>query len=286
MDHRGGDFDFNERLVELRCRETAWLHARHDELRREQQRLRIEELAVTRILDERRALDVLPDVTVSNRTARRTLEVARTLESLPAIAEAAHRGSLSWEQLEPLSRIATPETDREWATRAQRWSPTDLGSVARRAQVVTPEDAAARRAAREVRTWREPDSGMVAGRFRLPDVDGVLVEEVLDHMAERMRPAKGAAWDSLEHRKADALVELCRKYASVEPRRRRKPLVVVQMPAGGIEDDTVPGAAVDGIPIANSTARALMASGRVIREARPSVLAGLPIGASDSGPSP
>jgi hypothetical protein len=126
---------------------------------------------------------------------------------------------------------------------------------------------------------------MIAGRFRLPDVDGVIVEEVLEFMAERMRPAKGQPWDTLEHRKADALVELCTRYASVEPRRRRKPLVVVHVPEQAVDDDAAPGATVAGIPIANETARAVMAHASVIRQQ--------PLGATarltrraDTGPSP
>ncbi len=39
---------------------------------------------------------------------------------------------------------------------------------------------------------------MVAGRFRLPDVDGVLVTHVLEEMAGRKRPPKGQPWDRLE----------------------------------------------------------------------------------------
>jgi hypothetical protein len=153
---------------------------------------------------------------------------------------------------------------------------------------VTPEDAAARREARELRIWREPEVGMVAGRFRLPDVDGVLVEEVFEFMAERMRPAKGEAWDTLDHRKADALVELCTRYATVEPRRRRKPLVVVHIPESAVDDDTVPGATAGGIPIANETAREVTAGGRVIWQEPLPVGAG-PVGAGerrDHGPSP
>ncbi len=288
MGARVGEFDFRGRLDELRCHETPWLKARRDELRREQQQLRIEELAVVRILDERRALDVMPDPTVSSRTAKETLEVARALESTPAIAQAAHEGRLSWDQLAPLTKLASAETDREWARRGPNCSPIDLAQEARKARVVTPEDAAARREARELRIWREPDAGMVAGRFRLPDVDGVLVEEVFEHMAERMRPAKGMAWDSLDHRKADALVELCTKYASVEPRRRRKPLVVIQMPVAAVTDDTVPGATVAGIPIANTTARTVMAGARVIRGTRPLIPAGSRSDGSGGpgGPSP
>jgi hypothetical protein len=167
MDHTG-DFDFRGRVDELRCHETSWLCARRDELRREQQRLRVEELAVVRVLDERRALGEMPDPTVTSRTAREDLEVARALETRPAIASAAHDGRISRDQLAPLTRLATPDTDREWARRGPSCAPLDLEREARKAKVVTPEDAAARRAARELRTWREPESGMVAGRFRLP----------------------------------------------------------------------------------------------------------------------
>ena len=280
------DFDYRERLDELRCHATSWLEARRAELRREQQRLRVEELAVLRILDERRALGPFPDATVTERTRRELLEVARALESTPAIATAAHEGELSWDQLTPLSRLATPETDREWAERAPRCAPIDLAREARRVQVVTPSDAAARRAARELRTWREPESGMIAGRFGLPDVDGVIVEQVLDDMAERMRPARGRAWDSLEHRKADALVELCTRYASIEPRQRRKPLVVVHMPAAAIDDDAVPGASVDGIAIASTTAREVLTRARVVDDLSPRVRRRREAVSARAGPAP
>ena len=50
-------FDHRHLLDELRCRPTEWLWARRDDLVREQRRLHAEELAVTAVLDERRALD-------------------------------------------------------------------------------------------------------------------------------------------------------------------------------------------------------------------------------------
>ena len=50
-------FDVNDHLDELRCRPTSWLQARRDALVREQRRLRVEELAVIRVLDERGGID-------------------------------------------------------------------------------------------------------------------------------------------------------------------------------------------------------------------------------------
>ena len=91
---------------------------------------------------------------------------------------------------------------------------------------------------------------MVAGRFRLPDLDGILVEKVLDHMAEQLRPAKGQAWDSLEHRYADGFVELCRTYADVEPTGRFKFTIVTHRHEDGTAD-------CDGFDLAPETLDAI-----------------------------
>jgi len=133
--------------------------------------------------------------------------------------------------------------------------------MARAAKAVTAADAAARRKARFVASWRDAEQGMAAGRWWLPDVDGVLVDRVLDHMAERMRPAKGMAWDSLAHRKADALVELARTYADAEPTGRfRIEIVEITDVRGAVTRE------VDGIPVAPETVRAIRPDAKV-REA-------------------
>ena len=89
---------------------------------------------------------------------------------------------------------------------------------------------------------------MVAGRFRLPDLDGILVERVLEHMAEQLRPAKGEPWDSLAHRKADALVDLCTNYADVEPTGRFQPTIVTHVRDDGTAD-------CDGLEVAPDDGR-------------------------------
>jgi hypothetical protein len=253
--HRGGmngsTFDLTERLDELRTHSNEWLRSRRDELVREQRRLHVEELAVTRILDERGAGSV--DVVQRGETvreARRTVEISRALESLPAIAAAAHAGDLSWSQLKPLVEVATPDTDREWAQRGRQFDPIDLARLARQRKVVTAEDAAARREAREFRCWWREDAGMLSMRGELPDVDGALVKSVLERMVERMRPPKGQPWDSVNHRMADAVVDLCRNYADVDTSNRSRPHVVVQHAINRPPE-------VDGIPIAVETLDAL-----------------------------
>ena len=213
-------FEYRALVDEMRCCSTAALRSTIGESRRERERWRLRELAATLVLDERGALDTMPDPSVSARTARSTVEVARQLEAMPEIAAAVHDGALSWDQLQPLVEVATPDTDAEWAQRGPRLSPVDLQRMVQRTRRVTAAEAEARHQARHLRSWRDDSQGMHGGRWWLPDIDGTLVDKVLDHMAERMRPEQGQAWDSLAHRKADALVALCRTYADVEPTGR------------------------------------------------------------------
>ncbi len=253
-------FDFGARLHELRCHPDDVLRDRVADARREQQRWRLEELAATRVLDERQALDRMPDRKVSARTSKTNVEVARALESRPVLAQAAHDGALSWDQLQPLCELSTPDTEAEWAARGATLAPVDLQRRVRQGQTVTLADAQRRQQARELRTWRDRIDGMQCGRWRLPEVEGALVEKVFDLMAERRRPAKGETWDTLAHRKADALVDLVTSYADVEP--SGKPVIeVVEIS----DPRQVPGASVDGVPIAAETLSAVKLNAKVRR---------------------
>ena len=114
-------FDVGERLSELRCQPTEWLRTRRDELVREQRRLRVEELAVTRVLDERGQIDdsIAGRDGVSCRSVRETVKTARALEYLPEVAAAAHAGSLSGEQLGAVAQLANEESDAMGSARAE-----------------------------------------------------------------------------------------------------------------------------------------------------------------------
>src|ERR1700687_1094302 len=113
-------FDYNALVDEMRCCSNEALRSTVKTARRERERWRLRELAATVVLDERDALDAMPDPSVLARTARSTVEVARQLKSMPEIATAVHDGALSWDQLQPLVEVATPDTDAEWATRGPR----------------------------------------------------------------------------------------------------------------------------------------------------------------------
>jgi Domain of unknown function (DUF222) len=247
----GTAFDLTEHLDELRSHSTEWLRVERENAVREQRQWRVRELALTRVLDERGAASVdVVEKGTTLREARETVEVSRALADLPEIAAAAHAGELSWSQLKPLVEVATPETDREWAQRGRGLDPADLARIAREQKRVTAADAATRREAREFRWWWREDSGMLAVRGELPDVDGALVKSVFEHLVDRMRPPKGQPWESLAHRGADALVAVCSSYADAVPTGRSRPHIVTQHDVHG-------RATVDGIPIALETLDAL-----------------------------
>ena len=120
------EYDFGARVDALRCHSTQSLRTVVAGARREQQRWYLEELAATRVLDDRQALDGVPNASVSARTAKTNREVARSLDSLPKVAAAAWAGGLTKDQLVPVTEVATPDTDAEWAVRATTVAPVIL----------------------------------------------------------------------------------------------------------------------------------------------------------------
>ncbi|MFI5054246.1 MAG: hypothetical protein ACHQDE_07785, partial [Acidimicrobiia bacterium] len=253
-------FDVAGHLDELRCWPTPRLVARRDELVREQRRLHVEELTVLRVLDERGRVDatLAGRDGVSLRTVRESVETARALESLPAVAAAAHAGELSGEQLGPVVQLADESTDAEWAMRAAHTAPADLARQARCQSKPTVEQSRARYAARGVRMWWTADKAMLHLHGQLPDVMGATFEATIGRLCEQAKPAKGQPWDSWEHRAADALVGLCDphtdpKPACETPTLAAKPLFVVAVPREG-------PAEVAGVPLADELVEQLRAN--------------------------
>lgn len=278
---------FTETLDELRTWPTERLRVSRDEAAREERRWRMRRIAMDRVLDERRATDGRETVEwvaardgVRTQTARAEVEVARALEDLPVIAAAAEAGELSIEQLAPLVALATPATDAAWAARGKEAAPADLARLVQRQRVVSPEEMAARREARELRWWRSGE--MLRIRGAIPDLDGVLVESVFEHLVEQLRPARGDAWDTRAHRGADALVGLCRAAthggagipeASPETiatldaaRRRTKPRTRPWTPKIVIHMGSEAQPSVAGIPLALETVQTLLDEGARVRE--------------------
>lgn len=233
--------------------------ALRDSLVAEQRRLRVEELAVVAVLDERGAVDdTLASVDgVSVRDARSTVETARALSSLPEVAAVAHAGQMSDQQLREVAQLADAESDAEWAERAPHTLPADLARMARCARTPSEEEARARRRTRGLHGWWDNNTKMFRlGGAGLPDLDGALVDTVFNHMIDRMRPPKGQPWASRAQRMADALVELARNYADVEAVEHPCPLFVVEVPLVG-------PAELNGVPLPAGMVESLRASAKI-----------------------
>ena len=252
-------FEIADHLDDLRSWPTERLRKERDALVYEQRRLRTKELAVLRVLDERGQVDPTVDAAgESPRTMRDKLDTARAIESLPEIASAAYEGELSAEQLSAVTKLADEDSDAEWARRASHTAPADLERLARNASKPSTEDSRQRYEARSLRMWWTHDKGMLHLHGQLPDVMGAKFEATIQHLTEAMKPVKGQAWDSFEHRAADALHQLCDQpeVEDATPKRAARPVLQILVPPHG-------PAEIAGIPIADSRLEQLRANASI-----------------------
>jgi hypothetical protein len=198
---------FDALVDDFRNHSTEWLESRRRELIGEQRRLHSEELAIVRVLDERGRIDArLGDHGESPQTVRQKLETARRLESLPNIGAAACEGQLSDEQLDQVVQLADEDSDAYWAERAPHAAPMELSRMARNAEKPSTEDSLARQEARSLTMRWNRTKTMLQLHGLLPDVMGAQFEKTINDLLEAQRPRKGEAWDTFQHRAADALV--------------------------------------------------------------------------------
>jgi hypothetical protein len=254
-------FDVGTHLDELRSWPTDRLHAHHEELLREVRRLQLEHLDVLRVLDERGQIDVAVGRDgESARTVHEKIETARALESLPAVAAAAHAGVLSEEQLTEVVKAADPHTDAEWAERAQHMTAADIARKARQKSKPTTEEAQQRHAARYFWMRWNREHTMLQVHGELPDALGVKFKATVDKLVERMRPPKGEAWEKRDRRAADALVQMCDAVAVAEkvetPQVAPQPLFCVNVPPEGPVE-------IAGIPLPDTMVERLRADARI-----------------------
>jgi hypothetical protein len=87
---------------------------------------------------------------------------------------------------------------------------------------------------------------------------GATFEATIQQLTEQRKPAKGQAWDSFEHRAADALVQLCDQpeVGDETPTMAPRPVVQVHVPPHG-------PAEIAGIPIADSLLEQLRANATI-----------------------
>jgi HNH endonuclease len=254
--------DVRDRLHELRCRETDWLLKARAEAIRVQREAHVEELLLTRVLDERDTLDATTAAEdgVSAKSLQTMVETARALESLPEIAAAAYDGRLSSEQLASVVQLADESTDAHWAQVAPDVDPAELARRAHCAVKPTVEESRARRKAEHLRLWQIGGQGMWFFRGALADLDGAQFNGEIGRRAEQMRPAAGEAWEPFEQRAARALTELVHEAinggADHTPTRAARPLLQIPVPLEG-------PATICGIPLPDARIEQLRANATI-----------------------
>jgi len=252
---------FDALVDEMRTHSTEWLRREREGLIAQQRQLRTREMAVLRVLDERGQVDCsIGSDGESARVVRDKVEIARALESLPAIGAVAFDGGLSDEQLTQVVRLADEESDAEWAARAPNVTPADLGRLARSKSKPSVEEGRARHEARHHWMKWDEQRGMLRYGGELPDVMGAKFKATIEKLTERMRPVKGQPWEAWNCRAADALVLMCDAVAAVEriesPMAAAAPLFALDLPPEG-------PAEVCGIPLPDAMVEQLRASAAV-----------------------
>lgn len=142
-------------------------------------------------------------------TARFLVAVARRLIDFPVLTERFSKGELSLDQVDAISRMATPDTEAGLIEQAMGLSNAALDRAARRAN---PPIARDERTVWERRTlwlqWNLDESELKLGG-QLPAAEGEIVQQALESGADRFGPNPDTGlFDPYPARLADALVEL------------------------------------------------------------------------------
>jgi Domain of unknown function (DUF222)/HNH endonuclease len=258
-------------LARLRDTPTEELEATFRELDSLHNATGAHRLLVLAVLDERDvgrddgALDtigwVMWTARVTRSRARALVETARAMPDRPEIGSVAMQGRLSGEQVEAIVRVATPDTDAQWALDGPGWTATSLHAAAKNRRAIGTDEAIARHQRRELNyRWNE-SRGELRLWGRIPDEAGALVAVALARAADRAGPDEHGQWEPFPVRCADAFVSALSRDL-VEDGEPHRATVIVHTPEAALHDgSSEPGAYVDaadsGIPIANDTTRRL-----------------------------
>ena len=142
-------------------------------------------------------------------TAAQLVAVARRLVDLPHVKDRFCNGELSLDQVDAISRVATPDNESDLIEEALGLSAAALDRMARRDRGISEEDARTVWERRQlVRQWNLDESEL-RFRGRLPGVEGRIFDQAIDSRVDQMSPdVDTGIFDLYEHRAADALIGL------------------------------------------------------------------------------
>jgi hypothetical protein len=153
-------------------------------------------------------------LSISKWAARRWINAAHVLPTLPLICEALDTGTLSLDKVVELCRFATPETEEKLITWARRVTVTGVRRRADLANRTPLEEVVDADRSRYLTYWWFDDGRRLGIEGAMPADTGAVVAKALDRLADRAPdivdddedpiPPEG----TLDARRADALVAL------------------------------------------------------------------------------
>ena len=189
--------------------------------------------------------------------------VAAALQVLPALREAYAAGAMSWDQIRPATKFATPEDDTELAGELPGRSARQIALMARQQRPVGDDEANDAHTARSF-GWRRDHrrGGWVYGGF-LPFDQGEAINQALDSIAEGWGPdPEVGRWSPIAQRRADALHDLAtRKLGSASAPDRAT--VVIHADAAVIDGDRPGNGFISDLALCHSGVMRAMCDARV-----------------------
>lgn len=164
---------------------------------------------------------------LSTPNAREWARVGVALQELPALRAVYASGAMSWDQIRPATKFATPETDDELAEQLPGLSAFQIALMARQRRPVTPSDADEAHCQRRLSWRRDHKRGGYRYSGFLPFDQGETLNAAIDRAAERAgkNPTTGR-WDAIATRRADALHELASVCLAGDPDPDRATVVL------------------------------------------------------------
>jgi hypothetical protein len=191
-------------------------------------------------------------LSLSGQTARAFADTALALGSLPALSARLAAGEICLDQLAPLARIATPDSDAALADEVLGLSAAGAEALARRSRAVPPEDE--RDAHRRRHFSLSPSGGATRLRGLLPALEGEQLRVALERIMQQTGPDEGGVYDTPAVRRADALVTLA-GLRIAEDRDPERASVVVHVDDDVLAGGPGPAETGSGIALTAETAR-------------------------------
>jgi hypothetical protein len=211
---------------------------------------------------------------ISDWKARRWIDAAHALESLPRTSEAFASGRLGVDKVVELTRFATPDSEKDLLPWAERVAPGAIKAKGEELARRSMEDAERIHRDRSLRfSWEDEGRALFLEGW-LPAAQGQVVLHALDRVASTLPVLPGEDRADVDQRRADALVALSSARIADDPDPDRA-TVVVHVPvevltgddaaaSGSRGEDSEQGCALEGGGVVSTdTARRLACSARV-----------------------